>query len=187
MRDVQFFRLAVRTPKSRKLGQETLSLGAHLIPGSHHFPQISNTWDTSSISREGRNSVFLGNCRHVPLLVPSGPRRIVHSSTGPKGVKSCRTSSSVCCLLSIPTNSFLSADGQPYWKKKEKHEISKGLESRREANRKKRKIWRLTPRTTKLHGYTTASTILRERQGFYHISFKWLCFLTSYKVTPKTI
>lgn len=46
---------------------------------------------------------------NVPLLPPSGPLSIVHSSILPKGAKSCRTSSSVCCLLSIPANSFLSA------------------------------------------------------------------------------
>ena len=44
-----------------------------------------------------------------PLLAPSGPLRIVHSSIVPNGVKSCRTSSSVCCLLSIPTKSLRSS------------------------------------------------------------------------------
>lgn len=44
----------------------------------------------------------------LPLLAPSGPRRIVHSSIVPNGVNSCFTSSSVCCLLSIPTKSFRS-------------------------------------------------------------------------------
>lgn len=44
-----------------------------------------------------------------PLLAPSGPRRIVHSSMTPNGVNNCLTSSSVCCLLSMPTNSFRSA------------------------------------------------------------------------------
>lgn len=43
-----------------------------------------------------------------PLLAPSGPLKIVHSSIVPKGANNCLTSSSVCCLLSIPTNSFLS-------------------------------------------------------------------------------
>lgn len=51
------------------------------------------------------------NAKYSPLLVPSGPRRMVHSSIDPKAVNNCRTSSSVCCLLSIPTNSFLSAGG----------------------------------------------------------------------------
>lgn len=49
---------------------------------------------------------------YSPLLLPSGPRRMVHSSIVPKAVNNCLTSSSVCCLLSIPTNSFLSA-GRP--------------------------------------------------------------------------
>lgn len=49
---------------------------------------------------------------NVPLLPPSGPLSIVHSSIVPKGAKSCRTSSSVCCLLSIPANSFLSAQNK---------------------------------------------------------------------------
>lgn len=46
---------------------------------------------------------------HTPLLLPSGPRRIVHSSMFPKASKRRRTSSSDCCLLSIPTKSFLSS------------------------------------------------------------------------------
>lgn len=45
---------------------------------------------------------------NLPLLAPSGPRSIVHSSIVPNGVNSCLTSSSVCCLLSIPTKSFRS-------------------------------------------------------------------------------
>lgn len=45
---------------------------------------------------------------NLPLLAPSGPRKIVHSSIVPNGVNNCLTSSSVCCLLSIPTNSLRS-------------------------------------------------------------------------------
>ena len=48
-------------------------------------------------------------CGLWPLLAPSGPRRTVHSSIWPKVSKSRRTSSSLCCLPSIPTNSFLSS------------------------------------------------------------------------------
>lgn len=44
-----------------------------------------------------------------PLLFPSGPRRMVHSSMQPKDSKRRRTSSSDCCLLSMPTKSFLSS------------------------------------------------------------------------------
>lgn len=46
---------------------------------------------------------------HRPLLAPSGPRSIVHSSIVPKGANISLTSSSDCSLLSIPTNSFRSA------------------------------------------------------------------------------
>lgn len=46
-----------------------------------------------------------------PLLLPSGPRSTVHSSMTPKGWKSLSTSSSDCCLLSMPTNSFRSPVG----------------------------------------------------------------------------
>lgn len=45
---------------------------------------------------------------YSPLLAPSGPRRMVHSSIIPNGVNNCLTSSSVCCLLSMPTKSFRS-------------------------------------------------------------------------------
>lgn len=58
------------------------------------------------------NKLYYVFCFHSPLLLPSGPRRMVHSSIVPKAVNNCLTSSSVCCLLSIPTNSFLSA-GRP--------------------------------------------------------------------------
>lgn len=44
-----------------------------------------------------------------PLLVPSGLRRTVHSSMWPKGWNRRLTSSSPCCLPSIPTNSFRSS------------------------------------------------------------------------------
>ena len=46
----------------------------------------------------------------LPLLFPSGPLRTVHSSMTPYGSKRRYTSSSVCCLFSIPTNSFLSSE-----------------------------------------------------------------------------
>ena len=44
-----------------------------------------------------------------PLLVPSGLRKTVHSSMWPKGWNRRLTSSSPCCLPSIPTNSFRSS------------------------------------------------------------------------------
>ena len=47
---------------------------------------------------------------YLPLLAPSGPLKMVHSSILPKGWKSWRTSSSVCCLLSIPTNNLRSSE-----------------------------------------------------------------------------
>ena len=52
--------------------------------------------------------VKVGWC--LPLLVPSGPLRMVHSSIPPKGCTNWRTSSSVCCLLSMPTNSLRSSE-----------------------------------------------------------------------------
>lgn len=45
---------------------------------------------------------------YLPLLAPSGPLSMVHSSIVPKGLKICLTSSSVCCLLNMPTNSLRS-------------------------------------------------------------------------------
>lgn len=47
--------------------------------------------------------------KNSPLLFPSGPLRMVHSSMLPKDSKRRRTSSSDCCLLSMPTKSFLSS------------------------------------------------------------------------------
>ncbi len=47
--------------------------------------------------------------QNSPLLFPSGPLRMVHSSMLPKDSKRRRTSSSDCCLLSMPTKSFLSS------------------------------------------------------------------------------
>ena len=44
-----------------------------------------------------------------PLLTPCASRRTVHSSIFPKGSKRRRTSSSDCCLLSMPTNSLRSS------------------------------------------------------------------------------
>lgn len=58
-----------------------------------------------SVSLDHNNS---GESLYSPLLAPSGPRRIVHSSIIPNGVNNCLTSSSVCCLLSMPTKSFRS-------------------------------------------------------------------------------
>lgn len=58
---------------------------------------------------------YLSGLYTLPLLAPSGPLRIVHSSMVPKGANSCLTSSSVCCLLSMPTNSFLSATTKTNW------------------------------------------------------------------------
>ena len=46
----------------------------------------------------------------LPLLVPSFPLRMVHSSIAPNGLTNCRTSSSVCCLLSIPMKSLRSSE-----------------------------------------------------------------------------
>ena len=45
----------------------------------------------------------------LPLLAPSAPLSIVHSSTFPKGWTSLRTSSSLCCLLNMPTKSLRSS------------------------------------------------------------------------------
>lgn len=58
-----------------------------------------------SLSLDHNNS---GESLYSPLLAPSGPRRMVHSSIIPNGVNNCLTSSSVCCLLSMPTKSFRS-------------------------------------------------------------------------------
>jgi hypothetical protein len=44
-----------------------------------------------------------------PLLFPFWSLNIVHSSIFPNGWNNCLTSSSVCCLLSMPTKSFLSS------------------------------------------------------------------------------
>lgn len=44
-----------------------------------------------------------------PLLFPFWSLNIVHSSIFPKGWNNCLTSSSVCCLLSMPTKSFRSS------------------------------------------------------------------------------
>lgn len=44
------------------------------------------------------------------MLFPSGPLRMVHSSMHPKDSKRRRTSSSHCCLFSMPTKSFLSSE-----------------------------------------------------------------------------
>lgn len=52
----------------------------------------------------------------LPLLFPSGPRRMVHSSMMPKASNRRRTSSSHCCLFSMPTNSFLSSEREKEWK-----------------------------------------------------------------------
>lgn len=46
----------------------------------------------------------------LPLLVPSGPLKTVHSSMLPKGSNSLLTSSSLCCFPSMPTNNFLSSE-----------------------------------------------------------------------------
>lgn len=52
------------------------------------------------------------SARTSPLLFPSGPLRMVHSSMHPKDSKRRRTSSSDCCLLSMPTKSFLSSESK---------------------------------------------------------------------------
>ena len=55
-----------------------------------------------------RQVVYMdGSC--LPLLAPSAPLSIVHSSTFPKGWTSLRTSSSLCCLLNMPTKSLRSS------------------------------------------------------------------------------
>lgn len=54
--------------------------------------------------KDGFSGIFL----HLPLLVPSGPLKIVHSSIEPNAPNSCLTSSSFCCLLNMPTKSFRS-------------------------------------------------------------------------------
>lgn len=65
-------------------------------------------------------------CGLWPLLAPSGPRRTVHSSIWPKVSKSRRTSSSLCCLPSIPTNSFLSSG----WEERKGERRERGKEGR---------------------------------------------------------
>jgi hypothetical protein len=74
---------------------------------------IFTTWTFRIRSRQANSLTARFNTskeQSLPLLVPSGPRRIVHSSMVPNGANNWRTSSSVCCLLSIPTNSFLSSE-----------------------------------------------------------------------------
>lgn len=61
------------------------------------------------VEREGEGPGGEGAVGGLPLLVPSGPRSTVHSSMVPKGSNIFRTSSSVCCFPSIPTNSFRSS------------------------------------------------------------------------------
>lgn len=51
----------------------------------------------------------LTRIRFEPLLFPFWSLNIVHSSIFPKGWNNCLTSSSVCCLLSMPTKSFRSS------------------------------------------------------------------------------
>lgn len=58
--------------------------------------------------QKGEKDDFSGLILHLPLLVPSGPLKIVHSSIEPNAPNSCLTSSSFCCLLNMPTKSFRS-------------------------------------------------------------------------------
>lgn len=121
--------------------------------------------------------IHVASCdnKHSPLLLPSGPRRMVHSSIEPKVVNSCRTSSSVCCLLNIPTNSFLSAgstDGalrnRGNREKKERTTlVSSVCGPSALLGVKREDILRLTPRTTKLHGYTSIHHPKGRKIGIY--------------------
>ena len=70
------------------------------------FHMEEKRWERKRCIRIGNNVT------NSPLLWPSGPRRMVHSSIEPKDWKSCLTSSSLCCLLSIPTKSFRSSEGE---------------------------------------------------------------------------
>ena len=86
----------------------------------HCFPPSSLTRsdDISGMpSRPAANLISIVLTRQViymdrsclPLLAPSAPLSIVHSSTFPKGWTSLRTSSSLCCLLNMPTKSLRSS------------------------------------------------------------------------------
>lgn len=67
------------------------------------------------------HSIIKYYCKHevvystLPLLVPSGPLKTVHSSMLPKGSNSLLTSSSLCCFPSMPTNNFLSSERPWMW------------------------------------------------------------------------
>lgn len=62
------------------------------------------------MSLQNRECKFkLTRIRFEPLLFPFWSLNIVHSSIFPKGWNNCLTSSSVCCLLSMPTKSFRSS------------------------------------------------------------------------------
>lgn len=62
-----------------------------------------------------------------PLLFPSGPLRMVHSSMHPKDSKRRRTSSSDCCLLSMPTKSFLSSERKRNGSRSEEQKYTQSL------------------------------------------------------------
>lgn len=65
-----------------------------------------------------------------PLLFPSGPLRMVHSSMHPKDSKRRRTSSSDCCLLSMPTKSFLSSERKRNGSRSEEQKYTHSLKEK---------------------------------------------------------
>lgn len=138
-----------------------------------------------------KSTIIKAGNRHSPLLLPSGPRRMVHSSIEPKVVNSCRTSSSVCCLLNIPTNSFLSAGSTTArceiegTEKKRKNNVSQFRVRAKGVVGVKEKILRLTPRTTKLHGYTSIHHPKGREVGIYrdiyiykNVTYLYMCTRT---------
>lgn len=77
-----------------------------------------------SVTAHRLHSITKYYCKHedvycmLPLLVPSGPLKTVHSSILPKGSNSLLTSSSLCCFPSMPTNNFLSSKRPWIWETK---------------------------------------------------------------------
>lgn len=69
--------------------------------------RLHSIWQKYAVEIIAKRSIQYER-QHIPLLAPSGPRSIVHSSMLPNGANNSLTSSSDCCLLSIPTNSFRS-------------------------------------------------------------------------------
>lgn len=66
-------------------------------------------WLQACLCKNRECKFKLTRIRFEPLLFPFWSLNIVHSSIFPKGWNNCLTSSSVCCLLSMPTKSFRSS------------------------------------------------------------------------------